>query len=157
MQRILSVVLSLTAVLAVAQEVGTRLVPRPVPGLVSKERSPKESTDPLFSALKVQRARPNSAPAMPVRPQSSGATQPVVMHEPARILFVHRHNQLPAAMQQRLKAFPAAPSGTGAANPSGAVELLQERPAAVRIIPKSEVPLLKTPAAATPQTEAMKP
>lgn len=154
MLRIQAVFTLLGLTLAPAQESSPRLVPRPIPGM-TRMGSTGQSQASQLSTPSQQLTQPAAERPQPQTTTGSLALSPV--SEPARILFVHRRNQLPAAMRQRLKALPAAPAETEAANPSGAVELLQERPAALRIIPKSEVPLLKTPAAATPQTEAMKP
>ena len=97
-----------------------RLVPRPIPGLPAGPRP----------APPVVRAGPAMVPVVP----------PAA--EQARILFIHRHDRLPEALRQRVSQVPAGPAAEPAS--TGTV-ILQERPAQLRIIPRSEVPQLKTP------------
>ncbi len=145
----LSLTLLFAAAAATAAEPAPKLVPRPIPGMPAAQ-TVETPTDILMSAF----AQPSAAK----RPASPTATAPVsqapvsqapvvapAANEPARILFVHRRDRLPAAMRQRLKALPAEPA-TPAPKPEAAREMLAERPGAIRIIPKSEVPLLKPPA-----------
>ncbi len=130
----------LTAVVATAAEPSPKLVPRPIPGLPTAK--PFEApTEVLRSGLAQPVANAAVQPA-PVNPDPAVA---VPVNEPARVLFVHRRDRLPEAMRQRLKALPAEPPRP-VAPPVADKELIEERPAAIRIIPKSEVPLLKPPA-----------
>jgi hypothetical protein len=136
------------AAAAWAAEPAPKLVPRPIPGLPAAK--PFETpTDVLMSGFAPPpAAKPSSIPPAPVPVSPAPAAVPAV-NEPARILFVHRRDRLPAAMRQRLKALPAEPA-PAPARPAAAREMLAERPAAIRIIPKSEVPLLKPPPAPPP-------
>ncbi len=144
----------LAAAAATAAEPAPKLVPRPIPGLPAAQ-TVETPTDVLMSAFAQPSAakRPASPPATAPVSQAPVSQAPVsqapgvapVVNEPARILFVHRRERLPAAMRQRLKALPAEPA-TPAPEPSADRTMIEERPAAIRIIPKSEVPLLKPPA-----------
>lgn len=128
-----------------AAEPAPKLVPRPIPGLPAAK--PFETpTDVLMSGFAPPpAAKQSSVPPTPVPVSQAPMVAPVV-NEPARILFVHRRDRLPAAMRQRLKALPVEPA-TPSPKPSAAGTMLEERPAAIRIIPKSEVPQLKPPPA----------
>lgn len=129
---------------AAAAEPAPKLVPRPIPGLPAAK--PVETpTDILMSSFAPSSAAPRPAAAPSTAPVPQESVAAAAANEPARILFVHRRDRLPAAMRQRLKALPAEPAPVPA-RPTAAQEMLQERPAAIRIIPKSEVPLLKPPA-----------
>jgi hypothetical protein len=129
---------------ATAAEPAPKLVPRPIPGMPAAK--PVETpTDVLMSAFTPAPAARNPAPPPSAAPVSQAPAAAPADNEPARILFVHRRDRLPAAMRQRLKALPAEPAPVPA-RPAAAQEMLQERPSAIRIIPKSEVPLLKPPA-----------
>lgn len=141
----LSLAFLLAAAAATAAEPALKLVPRPIPGLPAA-RPVENPTDILMSGF----APPPTPKRSAIQPAPVPAGQaPVVApvaHEPARILFVHRRDRLPAAIRQRLKVLPAEPAAPAPA-PASAREMLEERPAAIRIIPKSEVPLLKPPPA----------
>lgn len=144
----LSLALLFAASAASAAEPAPKLVPRPIPGMPAAK--PFETpTEVLMSGF----APPPAAKSSSISPMPASVSQaPLVApvaNEPARILFVHRRDRLPAAMRQRLKALPVEPTPP-APSPAAAREMLQERPAAIRIIPKSEVPLLKPPAPTPP-------
>ena len=135
----------LAVMTAPAAEPAPKLVPRPIPGMPAAK--PVETpTDVLMSAFTPPPAakRPALPPSTP--PVSQAPAAAPVPNEPARVLFVHRRDRLPEAMRQRLKALPVEPAPAAPA-PAAALEMLEERPAAIRIIPKSEVPLLKPPPA----------
>lgn len=148
MNRLMLAFLSATA-LVEAAEPAPKLVPRPIPGMHTA--APVASPSGALmgsSASPAAGHRPSTPPV-----DGANATAPAA-NEPARILYVHRRDRLPAAMRQRLKALPVEPPSPSA--PSTAVrETVQERPAAIRIIPKSEVPLLKPPP--VPSNSPLKP
>ncbi len=128
-----------------AAEPAPKLVPRPIPGMPAAK--PFETpTDVLMSGFAPPPAAKPSVIPPAAAPVSQAPMVTPVANEPARILFVHRRDRLPAAMRQRLKALPVEPA-TPAPKPSAAGAMLEERPAAIRIIPKSEVPQLKPPPA----------
>lgn len=135
--------------LVMADEPAPKLVPRPIPGMPAAK--PFETpTDVLMSGFAPPPkpgSQPSAAPASVPPPQPSAPPLAVpVANEPARVLFVHRRDRLPAAMRQRLKVLPVE-SAAASPRPAAAHEMIDERPAAIRIIPKSEVPLLKPPPA----------
>lgn len=139
--------LFVTAAVTAAEPV-RKLVPRPIPGMPAGQLV-ATPTDLLMSGFAA--APPPRHPASPPTrvPAGQAPVAAPAANEPARILFVHRRDRLPAAIRQRLKALPADPEPE-APKPSADRALPEERPAAIRIIPKSEVPLLKPPSQATP-------
>jgi hypothetical protein len=126
----LLILLCLACLSATAAEPARKLVPRPIPGL---------------PAGPIDRPHSMTAPHAMTPVVTGVVSRPMApANEPARILFVHRRDRLPAAIRQRLQALPAEPAAEPV-RPAAATKMVEERPAAIRIIPKSEVPQLKPP------------
>ena len=124
-----------------------KLVPRPIPGLsgTPAAETVKGVLMPSFASSEGARSSPSQLAARRVNPGPSVAS---AANEAARILFVHRRDRLPPAMNQRLEKFPVEPSPAAAPPPSARLPV-EERSGAVRIIPKSDVRRLTTPAPPT--------